>query len=233
MERKRGYAMALHARGVTLDEVLVAWGAWSKQFGMRATEALLALDDPPTAIVAAGNMHAEGVLEIAGEAQMEVPGDLAIVSFGTTPSLFSFLTAAASPASEMGRAAAEMLHERARSECGFGREENLSKEDLIRERYRGIRPAPGYPACPDHTEKTVLWDLLEVERHTGIQLTESYAMSPSASVCGLYFAHPEARYFAVGAVGRDQVEAYASRKGISVREAERWLSPNLGYEPER
>jgi LacI family transcriptional regulator len=112
MERKRGYDTALRARAVALDEELVAWGPWSKRFGMLASEALLALDEPPTAIVAAGNMHAEGVLEIAGEAQMEVPGDLAIVSFGATPPLFSFLTAAASPASEMGKAAAEMLHER-------------------------------------------------------------------------------------------------------------------------
>jgi 5-methyltetrahydrofolate--homocysteine methyltransferase len=103
----------------------------------------------------------------------------------------------------------------------------------VREEYRGIRPAPGYPACPDHTEKATLWRLLDAERNAGIRLTESYAMYPTAAVSGWYFSHPEARYFAVGPVGEDQVLDYAARKGISVQEAERWLAPNLGYVPTR
>jgi 5-methyltetrahydrofolate--homocysteine methyltransferase len=101
---------------------------------------------------------------------------------------------------------------------------------LIAEEYRGIRPAPGYPAQPDHTEKPVLFDLLQAEAATGISLTETYAMHPAASVCGLYFAHPEARYFAVDRITREQVESYAARKGMEISEVERWLSPNLGYE---
>jgi 5-methyltetrahydrofolate--homocysteine methyltransferase len=104
---------------------------------------------------------------------------------------------------------------------------------LIGERYRGIRPAPGYPACPDHTEKTILFDLLGVTEATGIKLTENFAMFPAASVCGLYFAHPDAHYFAVSAVGKDQVESYAARKKMSVSEVERWLAPVLGYDPSR
>ena len=107
----------------------------------------------------------------------------------------------------------------------------MSNDDLIREKYRGVRPAPGYPACPDHTEKRILFDLLDVERHTGIILTESFAMLPAAAVSGWYFAHPDAKYFAVGKVGRDQVEDYARRKGIDLATMERWLSPNLNYEP--
>ena len=110
-------------------------------------------------------------------------------------------------------------------------DETLDNDALIRERYRGIRPAPGYPACPDHTEKGTLFDLLDAER-IGVHLTESYAMHPAASVSGLYFAHPDSRYFAVGKIGRDQVEDYAARKGMKVQEVERWLAPNLGYEPE-
>ena len=106
----------------------------------------------------------------------------------------------------------------------------MSGDDLIAERYRGIRPAFGYPACPDHSEKRKLFDLLGAER-AGISLTESFAMAPAASVSGLYFAHPEAKYFNVGRLGRDQVEDYARRKGISVAEVERWLAPNLSYEP--
>ena len=102
---------------------------------------------------------------------------------------------------------------------------------MIRERYRGIRPAPGYPACPDHTEKRLLFDLLEAEKHAGMALTDSFAMYPAASVSGWYFAHPEARYFGVGKIGRDQVEDYARRKGMTVAEVERWLASNLGYEP--
>jgi 5-methyltetrahydrofolate--homocysteine methyltransferase len=102
----------------------------------------------------------------------------------------------------------------------------------IAERYTGIRPAPGYPACPDHTEKLTLWDLLDVEASTGIQLTESMAMWPGASVSGFYYSHPESQYFVVGRLGRDQVAAYAERKGWTLAEAERWLSPNLGYDPD-
>jgi 5-methyltetrahydrofolate--homocysteine methyltransferase len=134
-------------------------------------------------------------------------------------------------ADRLAEAFAEYLHRRARIEWGYGRNENLSCEDLIAEKYRGIRPAPGYPASPDHTEKRILFDLLNVEETTGIALTESYAMLPAASVCGLYFAHREARYFAVSAVGKDQIQSYAARKGISVAEVERWLAPVLGYNP--
>jgi 5-methyltetrahydrofolate--homocysteine methyltransferase len=133
-------------------------------------------------------------------------------------------------ADRLAEAFAEYLHARARREWGFGADEQLSAEDLIAERYRGIRPAFGYPACPDHSEKRRLFDLLQAEQ-VGIELTESYAMAPAASVSGLYFAHPEAKYFTVGRLGRDQVEDYARRKGISVAEAERWLTPNLGYDP--
>jgi 5-methyltetrahydrofolate--homocysteine methyltransferase len=135
-------------------------------------------------------------------------------------------------ADRLAEAFAECLHKRVREEWGYGREERLSNDDLIRERYRGIRPAPGYPACPDHTEKRLLFDLLQVERHTGITLTESYAMWPAASVSGFYFSHPDAKYFAVGKIGKDQVEDYARRKGMDLRTVERWLSPNLNYEPE-
>jgi 5-methyltetrahydrofolate--homocysteine methyltransferase len=101
---------------------------------------------------------------------------------------------------------------------------------MIRERYRGIRPAPGYPACPDHTEKGILFDLLEAGSQSGVRLTESYAMLPAAAVSGLYFAHPQARYFAVGKINRDQVEDYAARKKLSLAEVERWLAPNLNYD---
>lgn len=100
-------------------------------------------------------------------------------------------------------------------------------KDLIKERYRGIRPAPGYPACPDHSEKKILWNVLGVERKIGVQLTESCAMYPASSVSGFYFSHPDAAYFRVGSIGRDQLQAYAVRKGISIEEAERWLQPNL------
>jgi 5-methyltetrahydrofolate--homocysteine methyltransferase len=105
----------------------------------------------------------------------------------------------------------------------------LSNEELIKEKYQGIRPAPGYPACPDHTEKASLFSLLKAEEATGIQLTESYAMYPAASVSGWYFAHPESRYFPIGKIGKDQAEDYAHRKGMSLDEAERWLAPVLGY----
>ncbi len=134
-------------------------------------------------------------------------------------------------ADRLAEAFAEYLHKRVRDEWGYGRSEHLTSDDLIRERYRGIRPAPGYPACPDHSEKRLLFDLLEAEQNSGITLTESYAMLPAASVSGLYFAHPEAKYFAVGRIGRDQVEDYARRKGMDIRTMERWLAPNLNYEP--
>jgi 5-methyltetrahydrofolate--homocysteine methyltransferase len=132
-------------------------------------------------------------------------------------------------ADRFAEAFAEWLHARARREWGYGRDERLSNEDLIAERYRGIRPAFGYPACPDHTEKGRLFELLDA-RKAGIELTSSFAMVPAASVSGLYFHHPKARYFAVGPIGRDQVESYAARKGMPVAEVERWLAPNLGYE---
>jgi 5-methyltetrahydrofolate--homocysteine methyltransferase len=135
-------------------------------------------------------------------------------------------------ADRLAEAFAELLHERARREWGYGQSEALSKEDLIAEKYRGIRPAAGYPSCPDHTEKGTLWQLLGAEEATGIRLTESYAMWPAASVSGLYFSHPEARYFAVDLVTRDQVEDYARRKGMPLKEVERWLAPNLAYEAE-
>jgi len=106
----------------------------------------------------------------------------------------------------------------------------LSVDDLLHERYRGIRPAPGYPASPDHTEKTALFGLLDATRATGIELTENFAMLPAASICGLYFSHPDSRYFAVGKIGRDQVLDYQRRKGMELRAIERWLAPNLNYE---
>jgi 5-methyltetrahydrofolate--homocysteine methyltransferase len=134
-------------------------------------------------------------------------------------------------ADRLAEAFAEYLHQQARRDWGFGRTEGLSQDDLIAEKYRGIRPAFGYPACPDHTRKRDLFDLLHAEENTGITLTESFAMLPAASVSGLYFAHPEARYFSVDRIARDQVEDYARRCGMSLKQAERWLGPNLGYEP--
>ena len=131
-------------------------------------------------------------------------------------------------ADRLAEALAEKLHKQAREDCGFGKQEGLGYGDLIRERYRGIRPAPGYPAQPDHTEKQALFALLDAER-VGVSLTETFAMAPAASVSGLYFNHPEARYFSVGKLGRDQVEDYARRKAMSVDEVERWLAPNIGY----
>ncbi|MGB6689313.1 MAG: methionine synthase [Terracidiphilus sp.] len=134
-------------------------------------------------------------------------------------------------ADRLAEAFAECLHKRVRDEWGYGRDEGLSNADLIREKYRGIRPAPGYPASPDHTEKGTLWHLLDVEANTGMLITESYAMWPGSSVSGLYFAHPQSRYFAVGKIDRDQVADYSERKGMSVAEVERWLAPNLNYDP--
>jgi len=135
-------------------------------------------------------------------------------------------------ADRLAEAAAEHFHERVRRELwGYATAETLTNEQLVREEYRGIRPAPGYPACPDHTEKAKLWQLLDVEHNAGIRLTDAYAMYPTAAVSGWYIAHPQARYFAVGKIDREQVEDYARRKGMTLQEAQRWLSPNLGYEP--
>ncbi len=134
-------------------------------------------------------------------------------------------------ADRLAEAFAERLHAQARRDWGYGRHEALSHEDLIAERYRGIRPAPGYPACPDHTDKRTLFALLQAEARAGIRLTETLAMDPAASVAGWYFAHPQSRYFAVDRITRDQVEDYARRKGMSVAGVERWLAPNLGYDP--
>ena len=128
-------------------------------------------------------------------------------------------------ADRLAEAFAECLHKRVRDEWGYGTSEDLTTEELIDEKYRGIRPAAGYPACPDHTEKGTLWRLLDVEKNTGMRLTESFAMWPGSSVSGLYFAHPEARYFTLGKIDRDQVADYAVRKGMSVAEVERWLGP--------
>ena len=136
-------------------------------------------------------------------------------------------------ADRLAEAFAEYLHERVRGEWGFGKGEGLTKQDLVEEKYRGIRPAAGYPACPDHTEKGTLWRLLDVEKNTGMKLTESFAMWPGASVSGLYFAHPESRYFSLGKIERDQVADYHARKGTPIEEVERWLGPNLNYEPEK
>ena len=137
-------------------------------------------------------------------------------------------------ADRLAEALAEMLHARVRRRhWGYADDEDLKNQDLIEERYQGIRPAMGYPASPDHTEKDLLWDLLQVKERTGIWLTESKAMVPTAAVSGLYFSHPDARYFAVGKLNRDQVEDYAERKGMDLAEMERWLAPNLAYEPGR
>ena len=134
-------------------------------------------------------------------------------------------------ADRLAEAFAECLHKRVRDEWGYGRTESLTSDDMIAEKYRGIRPAAGYPACPDHTEKGTLWKLLDVEKNTGIKITESFAMWPGSSVSGLYFAHPESRYFGLGKIDHDQVLDYAPRKGMTVGEVERWLGPNLNYDP--
>jgi len=135
-------------------------------------------------------------------------------------------------ADRLAEALAEYLHKEARIAWDFGKSEKLSSEDLIREKYRGIRPAPGYPACPDHIQKLALFDLLGAEKKIGVRLTESYAMHPAASVSGFYFSHPEAKYFGVGQIGRDQIEDYAKRRGETIAAVEKRLGPNLGYEPE-
>ncbi len=136
-------------------------------------------------------------------------------------------------ADRLAEAFAERMHERVRKEFwGYAPDEDLSREDIIREEYRGIRPAPGYPACPEHTEKRTLWELLDAEKNAGISLTESCAMNPGAAVSGYYFSHPDSAYFGVAEIGRDQVTDYAERKGMKPEEAEKWLFPNLGYDPE-
>ena len=135
-------------------------------------------------------------------------------------------------ADRLAEALAEHMHEQVRMQhWGYKQDETLSNDHLIAEDYQGIRPAPGYPACPDHTEKGRLWQLLDVEKSIGLELTESYAMFPTAAVSGFYFSHPESKYFSVGKIARDQVESFAKRKGMSIAEAERWLAPNLGYDP--
>ncbi|SDF36473.1 methionine synthase [Terriglobus roseus] len=135
-------------------------------------------------------------------------------------------------ADRLAEAFAEALHKQVRDEWGYGRCEGLSVDDMIREKYRGIRPAPGYPACPDHTEKGTIWELLNVQENTGIEITESFAMWPGSSISGIYFAHRESRFFSLGKIDRDQAEDYAQRKNWTVAQVERWLGPNLGYDPE-
>jgi 5-methyltetrahydrofolate--homocysteine methyltransferase len=131
-------------------------------------------------------------------------------------------------ADRLAEAFAEYLHKEARIAWGFGGDEQLSNADLLREKYRGIRPAAGYPACPDHGEKRTLFDLLDAENNTGMKLTESFAMHPGASVSGLYFSHPDSKYFGVGQIGRDQAVDYATRRGEAVAAVEKRLAPNLG-----
>jgi 5-methyltetrahydrofolate--homocysteine methyltransferase len=134
-------------------------------------------------------------------------------------------------ADRLAEAFAEYLHEQVRKDFwGYAEQEDFSNEELVREKYIGIRPAPGYPACPDHTEKTTIFDILQGPDTVGVSLTESMAMLPAASVSGWYFAHPNSKYFAVNKIGKDQIEDYAKRKDMSVEDAERWLAPNLGYE---
>ena len=136
-------------------------------------------------------------------------------------------------ADRLAEALAEYMHARVRKEFwGYAAQETLDNDALIKEKYQGIRPAPGYPACPEHTEKARLWELLGVEQNTGMTLTDSFAMLPTASVSGWYFSHPQSQYFGVAKIGEDQVESYAARTGMEKAEAERWLAPNLGYEPE-
>ncbi len=136
-------------------------------------------------------------------------------------------------ADRLAEAFAERMHERVRKEFwGYQPDEELDNEALIKERYVGIRPAPGYPACPEHTEKQTLWELLDVQANAGIELTESMAMWPGAAVSGWYFSHPDSQYFVVGRLAQDQVADYATRKGWTLKEAERWLGSNLGYNPE-
>jgi 5-methyltetrahydrofolate--homocysteine methyltransferase len=134
-------------------------------------------------------------------------------------------------ADRLTEAFTELLHQKVRKDYwGYSENEKLTPEELILEKYQGIRPAPGYPSQPDHSEKLILWKLLEVDKQASISLTESLAMYPAASVCGIYFAHPEAKYFSVGKINKDQIEDYRKRKGISLLEAEKWLRPILNYD---
>lgn len=134
-------------------------------------------------------------------------------------------------ADRLAEAFAERMHQRVRKEFwGYASDETLSNADLVQEQYKGIRPAAGYPACPDHTEKDTLWELLKAQQNAGISLTESKAMVPTAAVSGIYYSHPEACYFAVGKINRDQVEDYAQRKALDITQAHYWLAPNLGYD---
>ena len=134
-------------------------------------------------------------------------------------------------ADRLAEAFTELLHEKVRKEIwGYANDENLSNNDLISEKYKGIRPAPGYPACPDHLEKPTLFKLLNAEAHTGVELTESMAMYPTASVSGWYFAHPDAKYFGVGKIEKDQVREYANRRGMELEVVEKWLGPKLNYD---
>ena len=136
-------------------------------------------------------------------------------------------------ADRLAEALAERLHQRVRTDAwGYAADETLDNEALIAEQYRGIRPAPGYPACPEHSEKATLFALLEAEANAGMQLTESFAMLPTAAVSGYYFSHPRSQYFVVGRVSKEQAEDYAQRKGASLQQAERWLAANLDYDPE-
>jgi len=133
-------------------------------------------------------------------------------------------------ADRLAEAFAELIHKKIRTEIwGYAKDEQLSNEEIIKEKYAGIRPAPGYPAQPDHTEKLTLWKLLDVEKNTGIVLTESLAMIPTAAVSGLYFAHPDAHYFSIGKIQKDQIEDYARRKNMKVEDIERWLGSVLAY----
>jgi len=137
-------------------------------------------------------------------------------------------------ADRLAEAFAERLHEIVRKEhWGYANDEALDNKALIKEQYKGIRPAPGYPACPEHTEKALLWELIDPVTNADISITEHFAMLPTAAVSGWYFSHPESKYFGVGKINRDQVEDYARRKGMTVEEAERWLAPNLGYDPDQ
>jgi len=136
-------------------------------------------------------------------------------------------------ADRFAEAFAETLHEIVRKEdWGYAKDETLNNEDLIKERYQGIRPAAGYPACPDHTEKGTLWQLIKPDKAIALSITESFAMFPTAAVSGTYFSHPDSRYFGIGSIGRDQVEDYAQRKNWTIEKTEMWLAPNLGYDPE-
>ena len=136
-------------------------------------------------------------------------------------------------ADRLAEAFAELMHKRTRREFwAYASDEDLTNEELIKEEYQGIRPAPGYPACPDHTEKALLWELLQADDRSVVKLTESFAMYPTAAVSGFYYSHPEARYFGTGRIGQDQVEGYADRKNMPKAEVERWLAPVLAYEPD-